>query len=150
MAELFAINHIFLNQDLNSQEQVLDYLAQKAVDLSLGKDRALVFKAFQNREQQSSTGMQNGIAMPHAISADILSPGVIYVSLNKPIEEWETFDDTQVNKIIALLAPKNKVKKHLEILSEFASSLIDDDKRQALDNCQTASEVFNLLNIGRN
>jgi PTS system fructose-specific IIA component len=150
MAELFSEKHIFLKQDLNSKEQVLEFLAQKATDLSLGSDRNKVFEAFQRREEQSSTGMQTGIAMPHAISADILFPGVIYVSLSKPIKGWETFDDTEVNKIIALLAPKNEVKKHLEILSEFAGSLIDDEKRQSLDKCQTAAEVFNLLKIGRN
>ncbi|MFT9214220.1 PTS sugar transporter subunit IIA [Liquorilactobacillus ghanensis] len=148
MTRLFSLNHIFLNQNLVTKDQVFRYLAQKAVELSLGEDDKLIFDAFQQRELQSSTGMQNGIAMPHAISADILQPGVIYISLSKSINDWVTFDDTKVNKVVALLAPKDEVKQHLETLSEFASSLIDDEKRQSLDKCKTASEVFNLLKLG--
>ncbi|WP_281165182.1 PTS sugar transporter subunit IIA [Liquorilactobacillus sicerae] len=147
MTELFDLNHIYLNQNLSSRQEVLEFISGKAKILMLGKNKDLIFNAFEARENQSSTGMQNGIAMPHAISKDIQYSGVIYVSLIKPLSDWPTFDDSHVDKVIALLAPKNEVKEHLEILSEFASSLIDENKRKALDKCQDKEKVLKILKL---
>lgn len=146
MEDFFSKEHIFLNENINSRDEVLKFISDRAEDLGVGPSSE-VYQAFLERERSASTGMQDGIAMPHAISAAISKSAVIYVKLTDSLTDWETFDDTKVNKIIAMLVPKNGEKRHLQILSNFAASLVDDEKRANLDKLDTVDEIYNFLNI---
>lgn len=146
MSGIFTKNNIFLNEDLKTQDDVLRYVASKAQKLQIGA-KDVVYQAFKQREVIASTGMQDGIAMPHAISEKIKRAAVIYVGLEKPLNDWTTFDDTKVDKIIAMLVPSGGTKKHLEIISEFASSLVDEEKRKKLSKLNTVEAVYDFLKI---
>lgn len=146
MSKIFTKDNIFLNEDLKTQDDVLRYVASKAQELQIGT-KDVVYQAFKQREVASSTGMQDGIAMPHAISEKIKRAAVIYVGLEKPLNDWMTFDDTKVDKIIAMLVPSNGTKKHLEIISEFATSLVDEEKRKKLSKLNTVEAVYDFLKI---
>lgn len=146
MNEIFTKNNIFLNKDLATRDEVLLYLAKKAQTLQIGPKQA-IYQAFKQREQEASTGMQDGIAMPHAISKEIKRAAVIYVSTKQPIDDWETFDDTKVDKVIAMLVPSDGTKKHLEIISNFATSLVDEAKRKHLAALNSEDEIYSFLKI---
>ena len=146
MSKIFTKDNIFLNEDLKTQDDVLRYVASKAQELQIGT-KDVVYQAFKQREVAASTGMQDGIAMPHAISEKIKRAAVIYVGLEKPLNDWMTFDDTKVDKIIAMLVPSNGTKKHLEIISEFATSLVDEEKRKKLSKLNTVEAVYDFLKI---
>jgi len=146
MNEIFTKNNIFLNKDLATRDEVLLYLAKKAQALQIGPKQA-IYQAFKQREKGASTGMQDGIAMPHAISKEIKRAAVIYVSTKQPIDDWETFDDTKVDKVIAMLVPSDGTKKHLEIISNFATSLVDEAKRKHLAALNSEDEIYSFLKI---
>lgn len=146
MNEIFTKNNIFLNKDLTTRDEVLLYLAKKAQALQIGPKQA-IYQAFKQREKEASTGMQDGIAMPHAISKEIKHAAVIYVGTKQPIDDWETFDDTKVDKVIAMLVPSDGTKKHLEIISNFATSLVDEAKRKHLAALNSEDEIYSFLKI---
>ncbi|MCP0886643.1 PTS sugar transporter subunit IIA [Ligilactobacillus sp. WILCCON 0076] len=147
MTNIFTRENIFLNEDLNSKDEVLLFLSKKAEQLAIVDDYSKVYKAFNNRELESSTGMQDGIAMPHALNDSVKHASIIYIKLKNKLNDWDTFDETKVNKIIAMLVPVNGEKEHLQILAEFAVSLINEEKRQRLERCATIDEVYNFLNL---
>ncbi|MCP9328503.1 PTS sugar transporter subunit IIA [Liquorilactobacillus satsumensis] len=145
MADVFNRKYIFLEKELPDQQAVFRFIAKQAVALQLAKKEQLVLKALEKREAEMSTGMQDGIAIPHAISSDIQQAAVLFVRTTKPVSEWETFDNTQVKQIIAMLVPADSTQAHLQILANFATTLIDENQRQALTDCQTAAEVYTFL-----
>lgn len=57
-------NHIFLNQQLQTQEDVFHFLAKKSTELEVAQDAQEVFDKLNEREQEGTTGMMNGFAIP--------------------------------------------------------------------------------------
>lgn len=147
MGEIFDKKYIFLDQDLKSKEDVFDFLSNKVVEMGLADDEQAVVDAFKDRESQASTGMQNGIAIPHALTSSVNKPAVLYIKLKDSIDDWKTFDDTKVNKVIAMLVPENGEQEHLKILAKFAESLVDDEVINKLDNAKSVKEVYEILSV---
>lgn len=146
MTDLFTKSHIFLNERLTNRNSALEYVSKKAESLGVGKWND-IYEAFKTRESEASTGMLDGIAMPHAISPSINHAAIIYVSLVNEISDWETFDSSNVDKIIAMLVPKDEEKKHLQVISNFATSLVDDEKRAKLDSLNNIDDIYDFLNV---
>ena len=145
MTDIFTKDSIFLNEICQDKLAVFKLIAKKASDLQIANNENEVLKALQAREDQASTGMQDGIAIPHAISKVIKKPAVIYISLANKIMDWETFDDSKVDKILAMMVPEHGEQKHLQVIAEFATSLVDDEKRNQLSKCQTKEQVYNFF-----
>ena len=68
---LISKESIFLNENLTSQEEVFHFIAQKAVVLGVSADENAVYNGLVEREQQGTTGMMDGFAIPHAKSSAI-------------------------------------------------------------------------------
>ncbi|MDN6577938.1 MAG: PTS sugar transporter subunit IIA, partial [Lactiplantibacillus plantarum] len=121
------------------------FIAHKAIELGFADNEDAVLKALYQREKEASTGMQDGIAIPHAISEYLRQPAVLFIRSTTSIQDWPTFDDQPVNQVIAMLVPKNSEQAHLQILANFASALVDDRERQALLESQTVQDVYTVL-----
>jgi len=145
MTEIFKQDYIFMDEQFKSRDEAFTFIADKAVELTFGDDVNLILKALHQREQEASTGLQDGIAIPHAISTHLQQPAVLYIRSATPITDWPTFDEQPVTEVIAMLVPKNSEQEHLQILSDFASALVDEDERQALLASQTSEQVYDVL-----
>lgn len=145
MDEIFKKEYIFLNEDFNRRDEAFKFIANQAVKLDFVENSQDILEALYEREDQASTGMQDGIAIPHAILTMLKEPAVLFVRSSSEIQDWPTFDEKPVNQIIAMLVPKNSEQEHLQVLADFAGALIDDDERQALLNSKTVTEIYNVL-----
>lgn len=76
-------NAIFFNRELNSQDEVFHFLSKKSIELGIATNEESVYKGFIKREQQGTTGMMDGFAIPHTKSKEILTPSIIIVRLEK-------------------------------------------------------------------
>ena len=85
-------NHIFLNQQLQTQEDVFHFLAKKSTELEVAQDAQEVFDKLNEREQEGTTGMMNGFAIPHAKAATIQQAAIIIVTLDQGVE-WQSLDN---------------------------------------------------------
>ena len=142
---MFSINHVMMNVDVNSKEEVLNLISNKALQLGITDNVEMLYQAFLDREKESCTGMQDGIAIPHAKTNAVLSPSLIFVSVNKKLE-WESLDDKPIDTIFALLAPNtNGCIEHLQMLSNLATQLIDDDFIESIKKAKTANEVVGII-----
>lgn len=145
MTDIFDKRYIFLHEDLKSQDDAFRFIANTAVNLGFGDDEVAILKALKDREAQASTGLQDGIAIPHAITSHITRPAVLFIRSHSPIMDWETLDDVPVKQIIVMLVPKGEEDEHLQVLADFAGALVDDDKREALGTSKTVDQVYSLL-----
>lgn len=143
--KMFSIEHVMMNVEAKSKEEVLKLISKKATELGITHNEELLYKAFLEREQESCTGMQDGIAIPHAKSDAVVQPSLIFVSLKNELE-WESLDDKPINTIFALLAPNsNGCIEHLMMLSKLATKLLEDSFVTNVKNAKTANQVFGIV-----
>ena len=139
-------NAIFFNIELNSQDEVFHFLSRKAIELSIATNEESVYKGFIEREQQGTTGMMDGFAIPHTKSKEILTPSIIIVRLEKGLD-WNSMDGKPTLFIFSLLIPDGEAgTTHLKLLATVARMLMKADVKEALLGASTAEQLEEVLN----
>lgn len=102
--------------------------------------RAAVFA----REKQSSTGVGEGIGIPHAKTAAVLKPGLAAMTVPEGVA-FDSFDDAPVRLIFLIAAPDHAADTHLDMLSHLSTLLMDEGLRTRLLAAKTAAEFLNEI-----
>ncbi|MBO0905124.1 PTS IIA-like nitrogen regulatory protein PtsN [Jiella sonneratiae] len=105
----------------NSKKQVLQELAGRAAELT-GLSEREIFETILGREKLGSTGVGNGIAIPHGKLADLDRIVGLFARLSRPVE-FDALDDQPVDIVFLLLAPQGSGAEHLKALSKVARLL---------------------------
>ncbi|GAA3019833.1 fructose PTS transporter subunit IIA [Tetragenococcus solitarius] len=146
MQQYIKEENIFLNQDLTTRDEVFEFLAEQAVKAGIATDEKAVYQKFNEREQESTTGMMDGFAIPHAKDELIKEAEVIIVYPHAGIE-WNSMDGSLSKYIIALFVPDTEAgTTHLSLLSTLARLLMKADVTDKLKNATSASEIADVLN----
>lgn len=142
---LFSLEQIILNSSAKNQDEAFHELATVAYQAGCIDNSKKLVKALWAREYETSTGLEDGFAIPHARIKDIKKPAVIFVRYQTGLE-WSTFDNTKVQVAIALIIPTNKKNDiHLEVLSNVAKKLLNSNLRQILKTSTNKTEILELL-----
>ena len=96
------------------------------------------------REQLGSTGLGEGVAIPHARVEGIAQIHIAYLRLKTPIR-FDAPDGKPVSDIIVILVPKHATEEHLQILAETTQIFSDSKFRDRLHSCQHAMEVKSMI-----
>lgn len=108
-------------------------------------DKEAVLEAVLTREAQGSTGMGDGIAIPHAKSAEVAEATLI-VGRSDDGVEWDSMDGQPAKIIFLILVPEHqKGDLHLKILQLLARNLMHEDFKQAILNANTREEIYHVL-----
>jgi PTS system nitrogen regulatory IIA component len=139
---------------LRAEDVLLDLAAKskqallEAVGLFLhehrGIDAADVTARLAAREELGSTGLGQGVAIPHARFEGLKEPQAVFARLQNPID-FDAPDDSPVRFCFVLLVPAKATELHLQILAHVAEMLSDSALRAKLDEAKTADEVYRLL-----
>lgn len=139
-------NNLFLDENLSTKEEVLEFISKKAEKLGITKNSEGLLKDLWKREGEFSTGLQDGFAIPHAKSEYVEYPSIIYIKSKNGIE-WETFDDSKVKYIFNLLVPKeNKDNIHLKMLSKLATCLMEEEFKNEVSNSVDKGKLVEYIN----
>ncbi len=133
---------VFELKGLNNKEEVFAKLADEYSKLGLINDREALITDLKNREAQSTTGFENGIAIPHT-QADVSAP-LISVSRIEPLD-WPALDGGKTDLIINIIVPMSAGSEHLRILSKLSAKLMDEEFVKQLKTAQ-AEQVVALIN----
>ncbi len=99
----------------------------------------------QAREQSFSTGVGQGLAIPHGKSEVVTEAGYAIATLAEPFL-WDDDDDEPTRLIVMLGVPATEASTtHLQLLSKFAAALMDDEFRAALINADTETDIRTAL-----
>lgn len=142
----FTEENILFDLKVSTQEELFEAMAAYAEKINVTNEAAKVCEAFLEREKEYSTGLQTGFAIPHAKSPYVLKPTVLFIRLETGIK-WETFDDSDVQNIFALLVPKeDEGKLHLEMLSRLATALMEEQFIQQVQENTSKTDLMKLIN----
>ena len=109
-----------------------------------GLSRALVTDSLFSRERLGSTGLGNGVAVPHGRIKGLKLPLAAVLVLEQAIG-FDAPDNLPVDLLIFLLVPEAATQKHLELLSEIAALLSDESRREAMRRSGTADALHGLI-----
>lgn len=126
-----------------NKERVLRELAQRAAVL-LDADPEMVRKALLKREDLGSTGLGNGIALPHARIAGLEKPFGLFAVL-KPAVQFDAIDERPVDLVFVLLLPEHRPQFHLQSMACVSRRLRDPVLAGKLRSAQGGVSLYALL-----
>lgn len=138
LADILAERAVLCCTGALTKRQLFEDLAERAGEVT-GHDRNEILEAILGREELGSTGLGNGIAIPHGKIAGLKGVTALLARLDTPIE-FDSVDDQPVDIIVMLLAPTGAGADHLKALSRVARLLrtesVVEDLRAAEDAVQ--------------
>jgi nitrogen PTS system EIIA component len=143
LTDLVATNAIIPALKVTSKKQVLTELASKAAELS-GQNERTVLEILQQREKLGSTGVGNGIAIPHGKLPKLSKLFGLFARLERPVD-FEALDSQPVDLVFLLLAPEGAGADHLKALARVARLLRDPDVARKLRDSRDAEALYAVL-----
>ncbi|MBL4617480.1 MAG: PTS sugar transporter subunit IIA [Robiginitomaculum sp.] len=130
LKDLLTRDRVMVGLNASGKKQALQLIAlhtAKAMNL----DQEIVLQALQQREALGSTGVGNGVAIPHARIAEVGSIKGMFLRFDTPVE-FDAIDDAKIDLVFVLIAPPDAGAEHLRALAQVSRSLRQADLREKL------------------
>ena len=141
--DLVAPNAIIPALKVNGKKQAMQEIAAKAAELTGQSERA-IFEILLQREKLGSTGVGNGVAIPHGKLAKLDKVFGLFARLERPVD-FEALDGQPVDLIFLLLAPEGAGADHLKALARVARLLRDPEVARKLRESRDAEALYAVL-----
>lgn len=143
---------IFLDVDLDKKEDIFKYLTHQLYEKGKIKSESEFLNAVHEREKESVTGLENGLAIPHGKSDTVKEACFTVLRTKNPVNDYESLNPDNKVKLIFLLAiPSAEAgTTHLEILAALSTRLADSDYRNELMNAKSVDEMYSLIGKQKN
>lgn len=143
--------HHYLRPDLvipelqtTGVENVLRVVVDRLAESGLVQDHESVLEALLERESSQSTGIGNGVAIPHAVCAELDSP-VIAIALSHAGVEFNALDENPVKTFFLLLSPPAQSGTHIKLLARIARLMRQPDFLEQLLSAPTPEDVIERI-----
>jgi PTS system nitrogen regulatory IIA component len=143
ITELVSLEGIVANLKVTSKKQVLQELAKRAATLTGLGERA-IFDVLLERERLGTTGVGNGVAIPHGKLPELERLYGMFARLETPID-FDAIDEQPVDLIFLLLAPEGAGADHLKALARISRLLRDETVCAKLRGSDTPEAIYALL-----
>lgn len=140
---LLQATHVLLDADCGSKKRVFEQ-AGLIFENHNGLARATVFDSLFAREKLGSTGLGQGIAIPHGRIKGLKQALGAFIRLKEPVP-FESPDGRPVSLLFVLLVPESATDLHLQILSELATRFANKTFRESLSTAADAEAVCLLF-----
>jgi nitrogen PTS system EIIA component len=143
LSDLLAPDAVLPTLKVNSKKQAIQELAEKAAQLA-GLPEREIFETLLQRERLGSTGVGNGIAIPHGKLPKIGRLFGLFARLERPID-FDALDSEPVDLVFLLLAPEAAGADHLKALARVARVLRDPQTAAKLRATRDGAALHALL-----
>jgi len=128
---------------VGSKKQALQDLAKRASELASQNERA-IFDVLMDRERLGTTGVGNGIAIPHGKMAGLDKLYGVFARLETPVD-FQAIDDRPVDLVFLLLAPETAGADHLKALARVSRLLRNSQVCEKLRGTDQADALYAIL-----
>jgi len=122
--------------------ELVNYL--ESSDLLKGETKAAMVEALNARENQNSTGIGSGVAIPHTFSENIERVICVFGRSFEGIE-FDALDNAPVKYVVLFIVPKADYQKHLQTLAAIAKLFTNCEVRKALTAAKTKSDILQIF-----
>jgi PTS system nitrogen regulatory IIA component len=141
--QLLSPDGVIANLKANSKKQALQELSARAAKITGQHERA-VFDTLLERERLGTTGVGNGIAIPHGRLPGLDKLYGLFARVERPID-FDSIDELPVDLIFLLLAPESAGADHLKALARVSRLLRDKGVCEKLRGAESADAIYALL-----
>lgn len=145
IADMLPQSNIVLDLDVGSKKRVFEQFGL-LFENNLNLARSQVFDSLFARERLGSTGLGQGVAIPHGRVKGLREARGALARMKEPIP-FESPDGKPVNLIYALLVPERATDLHLQILSELAQMFSDKPLRESLLSAPDAAAMHRSISL---
>lgn len=143
ITKLLSLENIVLDLEASSKKRVFEQ-AGVLFENNQGIARSTVFDSLFARERLGSTGLGQGVAIPHGRIKGLKEATGAFLRLGVPVP-FDSPDGKPVSLLFVLLVPEQATEQHLQILSELAQRFSDRNCREALCAAHDASAIQHLF-----
>lgn len=130
---------------MNSKKRVLEQICAIANNRIPEYTKVELLDSLMEREKMGSTGIGNGIAIPHGRLKNSSHVVAVFLTLQQPIA-FDAIDNRSVDIFVALFVPEDCCKDHLTTLQSIAKLLSNKKMSKQIRKCQSDSELFEIIN----
>lgn len=144
ITDLLKASSIGLGQSAGSKDEIISRLADlmdKSGNLS---DKNQYVEDVKKREESGTTGIGEGVAIPHAKSSGVKSPGLAAMTVPSGTD-YEALDGEPTNLFFMIAVPEASNDEHLTVLSRLSTMLMDDDFRQNLMKADSKDAFLQVI-----
>lgn len=135
---------ISFNLSATEKQAAISELANTFVNEGVVTNDSVYLKAVMKREEESTTGIGFGVAIPHGKSAAVTEPSLAFGRSQAGIQ-YDSMDGKPVHLMFLIAVPETSNDEHLRILSKLSRKLMHDDVRQKLMTCTVAEEIYQIF-----
>ena len=143
ISDLITLESVEANLRVTSKKQALQELSKRAAEITGEHERA-IFDVLMERERLGTTGVGNGIAIPHGKLASLDRLYGMFARLDTPVD-FQSIDDQPVDLVFLLLAPETAGADHLKALARVSRLLRDVNVCEKLRGTDTNEALYALL-----
>jgi PTS system nitrogen regulatory IIA component len=143
LSDLVQVPAILPTLKANSKKQLLQLLAERAAAITHIPERE-IFDTILQRERLGSTGVGNGIAIPHGKLSGVKQITGVFARLEQPVD-FEALDDQPVDLVFLLLAPEGAGADHLKALARVARVLREPGMLDKIRTTRDATALYALV-----
>lgn len=145
ITDLLKKETIALDLNARSKSDVINELVQQLDQAGRLENAEEFKKAIQQREEQSSTGIGEGIAIPHAKTSAVKEPAIAFGRTQSGID-YDSLDGQPTNLFFMIAASEGANQTHLDTLSKLSTLLMDESFREELERAHTEEDVIEAIN----
>lgn len=145
ITELLTKNTILLTMKGKTKEAAIDNLVDVLISANKIDHRDDFKTAILKREEQSTTGVGEGIAIPHAKTKAVKEPAIVFGKSEEGVD-YESLDNQPAHLFFMIAAPEGANNTHLEALSRLSGMLMNVEVREKLMAANSENEVIDIIN----
>lgn len=142
--DLLAAESIQLGGKATGKQDLLDQMVDLMAKSGKINDVETYRKGVYAREEEGTTGIGEGIAIPHCKSDAVSRPGLAAMVIPEGVD-FDSLDGAPVNLIFLIAAPNTKDNVHLDVLSKLSVLLMDENFTNGLRNAKTVDEFLSVI-----
>jgi PTS system nitrogen regulatory IIA component len=144
ICELLDPARIGCHQETSSKKRTIEILAELLASALPDFTAGEVFDSLINRERLGSTGLGNGVALPHGRVAGLKEPVAALITLVGGVD-FDAVDNKPVDILFALLVPEESTDEHLQILARLAAMFSNREFCEKLCGSNDAEQCYRLI-----
>ena len=142
--DLLAVESIDLNGKVTGKDEALDAMVALMAKSGKINDVEKYRKGVYAREEEGTTGIGEGIAIPHCKSDAVSKPGLAAMVIKDGVD-FDALDGGKVSLIFLIAAPNTEDNVHLDVLSKLSVLLMDENFTNGLRNAKTVEEFLSVI-----
>jgi PTS system fructose-specific IIA component len=135
---------ITLDEPPTAKTDTIEHLLDLAVEAGRVDDRETALAALMEREEETTTGVGKGIAIPHAQTDATDQPSVAFCRSSVGLD-FDSMDEQPAHLIFMILVPEGGTDEHLDILASLSRSLMHEEVRDGLYDADTPDAVQSVM-----